>query len=288
MKKRNTVRAAAVAALLAGLGWPAAQALAQTAAYTSSPVDLFAGPSDEYPVVSEVDAGMLVTVMGCLNDYSWCDVALPGLRGWVYAAYLSYPYQGQYVPLQGYGSVIGLPIIGFTIGTYWDSFYRDRPWYGERDRWAHERPRGYGERPPEPPPGARGPQARRPVPPSVYGGHPEGPQMGGRPEPQERFQGNPGAPRPEIGGHGGGQPGANYGQRPVPQEMAPRPQAPQQPGGFRPGAPAAGVEHGGPQMRAPVPMQGPGRPAAPPQQQQGGHPSGGEGGGHREGRPQGQ
>lgn len=284
MKKRNTARAVAVAAALAGLAWPAAQALAQTAAYTSTPVDLFAGPSGDYPVVSEIDAGVPVTVMGCLSDYSWCDVAMPGLRGWIYAGYLSYPYQGQYVPLEGYGAVIGLPIIGFSIGTYWDSFYRHRPWYGDRDHWAHMPPHGYGDRPPGPGPGPRPREEGRPqeprhsyAPPNA--GRPEQPPMGGRPGPEPRFQGNPGGPRPDGGMHEPRQPGGNFGQpRPMQQEAAPRPQAPQ-PGGFRPGAPAGGFEHGAPPMRAPAPEH-----AAP---QQGGHPSG-EGGGHREGRQPGQ
>ena len=290
MNKRNTARAVAVAAALAGLAWPAAQAFAQAAAYTSSPVDLYAGPSGDYPVVaSGIGAGVPVTVMGCVSDYSWCDVALPDLRGWVYAAYLSYPYEGQYVPLQGYGSVIGLPVIGFSIGSYWGNFYRDRPWYGERERWAHVPSPGYGGRPPgarppdgmrPPMPGARPPEPGRPVAPPADAGRP-GQPPGGHPwGPQQGFPGNGGGPRPEAGGRSPG----NAGQpRPMQPEGGARP-APPQPGGFRPGAPAGGFEHGAPPMRAPGQMQAPGRPAAPPQ---GGHPSG-EGGGHREGRQPGQ
>lgn len=260
MKKRNTARAVAVAAALAGLAWPASQAFAQIVAYTSSPVDLYAGPSGDYPVVSQIGPGQTVTVNGCVSDYSWCDVSLYDLRGWVYAGYLTYPYQGQYVPLQGYGSVIGLPVIGFSLGAYWDNYYRNRPWYGERDRWAHVPAPGYGGHPPGPP--AVRAQEGRP-----YGA----PGAGVRPGPQG-YQGGPG--RPDAGMHGPAQPGANFAQPRGPAE---------QPGGMRPGAPAGGFEHGAPQMRAPGPGQMQGHPAAP----QGGHPSG-EGGGRGDNRQQGQ
>ncbi|MFX1805382.1 hypothetical protein PWR66_17395 [Paraburkholderia sp. A1RO-5] len=139
----------ATVCVAAGMVFAASGVRAQTQAYTNEPVDLFAGPSDAYPVVSELGPNVPVTVMGCVSDYSWCDVALPGLRGWVYGGYLSYPYQGAYVPLTGYGAVIGLPIVTFSVGAYWGSFYRDRPWYGDRDRWEHAPPPGRG-RPPEP------------------------------------------------------------------------------------------------------------------------------------------
>ncbi|PXW14615.1 SH3 domain-containing protein [Paraburkholderia caballeronis] len=301
MQKRDTARVLVAMAALAGLAWPSAQAFAQVSAYTSSPVNLYAGPSGDYPVVSGIGAGVPVTVMGCVSDYSWCDVALPDLRGWVYAAYLSYPYQGEYVPLEGYGSVIGLPIIGFSLGTYWGSFYRDRPWYGERDRWAHVPSPGYGGRPSGSPPRMRPPEGG--YAPGSYGRPPEGgrppapPQGGMRPPEPER----PG--QPPAGGHQWGQPpgfagntrgdggaprpapGGNYGQpHPMSPEGGGRPPAPQPDRGFHPGGPGGGFEHGGaPAMRAPAPMPAPGRPAGPPPQG-GGHPSG-EGGGNRgEGR----
>jgi len=275
MKKRNTARAVVVAAALTCLAWPAAQAFAQSVAYTSTPVNLYAGPSGDYPVVSGLGAGQPVTVMGCVSDYSWCDVALADLRGWVYAAYLTYPYEGQYVPLESYGSVIGLPIVGFSLGAYWDSYYRNRPWYGERGRFAHVPSPGYGARPSGPRPGER-PEPGRPV---------EPPAVGGRPEPRG-FAGSAGAPRPDAGARATGQPGGNFGQPRAIQPEAPRAPA-QQPGGFRPGAPAGGFERGAPPMRAPGPMAAPGRPAAP----QGGRPAGegggrGESGGHGDSRQQ--
>jgi uncharacterized protein YraI len=75
-----------------------AAVFAQTQAVTNSPVNLRAGPARDYPVVSQLPGGAPVTVMGCVAGYTWCDVALPNLRGWVYAGRISYPYQGSPVP----------------------------------------------------------------------------------------------------------------------------------------------------------------------------------------------
>ena len=78
--------------------------------------------------------------MGCIDDYSWCDVVFGDNRGWVYAGSLAYPYQNGRVPILGYGAIIGLPIITFSIGNYWDSYYRGRPWYRNRSYWVNRPP----------------------------------------------------------------------------------------------------------------------------------------------------
>ncbi|MEB2508795.1 peptide-binding protein [Burkholderia multivorans] len=110
---------------------------AQGDAYTNAPAELFAGPAPDYPVVAELPPGTALDVFGCLSDYTWCDVALPGVRGWIDAQLLDYPYQGSYVPMLEYGAMIGVPITGFAIGAYWDRYYRNRPWYHDSDRWMH-------------------------------------------------------------------------------------------------------------------------------------------------------
>ncbi len=129
---------------------------AQQQAYTNSPVNMRAGPAGDYPIVTQLPGGVPVTVMGCISGYTWCDVVVPNLRGWVYAGRLSYPYQGGNVPILTYGTTIGLPIVTFSIGSYWGSYYRGRPWYNQQSRWANRpppgpgpgRPPGYGGRPP--------------------------------------------------------------------------------------------------------------------------------------------
>ncbi|NIF98307.1 SH3 domain-containing protein, partial [Burkholderia sp. Ax-1720] len=149
-----------IGAVLAGMiAVFAAPSLAQTPAVTSMTVNLYAGPAGDYPVVAQLPAGASVTVMGCVSGYSWCDVSLPGLRGWAYGRYLSYPYQGASVPLSNYGATIGLPVVTFALGAYWGSYYRDRPWFGNQSRWNRHpgprpgpppaiRPPGHGARPP--------------------------------------------------------------------------------------------------------------------------------------------
>ncbi|AOI88695.1 SH3 domain-containing protein [Burkholderia pseudomultivorans] len=110
---------------------------AQSDAYTNAPAELFAGPAPDYPVVAQLAPGTALDVYGCLSDYTWCDVAVPGVRGWIDAQLLNYPYQGNDVPVLEYGAIVGIPITGFAIGAYWDRYYRNRPWYHDRDRWAH-------------------------------------------------------------------------------------------------------------------------------------------------------
>lgn len=138
-------------------------------AYTTRSVSMRAGPSTQYPQVGRLGGGAPVTLIGCLGDWSWCDVIYANLRGWVYAPYLSYLYRGGPVPLYTYAPSLGIPIIGFSIGPYWDRYYRGRPWYGRRDYWIarpppHVRPPGPPPRPAPPPPARPQPQPR-PTPP---------------------------------------------------------------------------------------------------------------------------
>ncbi len=75
------------------------------------------------------------------DDWSWCDVAFEDNRGWIYAPYLSYVYQGARVPFYTYAPSFGIPIIAFSLGSYWDRYYRGRPRYGRRDYWERREPR---------------------------------------------------------------------------------------------------------------------------------------------------
>lgn len=106
-------------------------------AYTAKSVHVRAGPAREYPVVAILQPGVAVTVFGCLSDYSWCDVDAGVGRGWVYAKNILYPHQGANVPVLNYGAVIGIGIIGFSLGTYWPNYYLDRPWYRQMPNWSH-------------------------------------------------------------------------------------------------------------------------------------------------------
>jgi uncharacterized protein YraI len=178
---------------MAGLFCLSGGACAQQAAFTNAPVDVFAGPAPDYPVVSQLPQGLQVTIYGCVAGYTWCDVAVPNLRGWVDASALSYPYQGSNVPIPTYGASIGLPIVAFSLGAYWGSYYHGQPWYHDQGRWInHASPRpgpGYGHPQPQPQP---------------YGGHPPGP-----PRSNEGYAGRPpGAPQGNYGHPPG--PGVNH------------------------------------------------------------------------------
>ncbi|MBB5425149.1 uncharacterized protein YraI [Paraburkholderia sp. JPY158] len=245
-------------------------AAAQSQAYTNSGTNVRAGPASDYPIVAQLPGGVAVTVMGCLSNYQWCDVATPNLRGWVYASRLSSPYQGYNMPLN-YGAALGLPILAFSINDYWGNYYRGQPWYGQRSRWARHAP------PAPPRPGAGHPPPNwRPLP-----GHGGGRPPGGAPP------GNAGG-RPPGGhpGNGGGRPSGNEGGRP-PGHAGGRPPGGHPPGGA--GGRPAGVEPGGggrPPGGGPQGGGG-GRPPGGGQQGGGNRPPGGHQGGPQGGGPQG-
>jgi uncharacterized protein YraI len=109
--------------------------------YVTGNVNLRAGPDSSYPSVALVSAGSPVAVEGCIDDWSWCDVATADERGWMPGNFLQEEYRGERVRVPSYGVQIGIPIVSFAFGTYWDSYYRDRSWYGEREHWRHVRPR---------------------------------------------------------------------------------------------------------------------------------------------------
>jgi uncharacterized protein YraI len=169
-----------------GLVVPAASS-AETA-YTTKTVNVRAGPSRDYPLVARVPAGVPVEVNGCVDDWTWCDVNLGNDRGWVYAGHLEYPYQDRRVVILGNGPMFGFPIVMFSVGPYWDTYYRGRPWYSRRTYWAQRPPPARWTRSPgSRPPGVREPAGRPPRPavvrPPVNRPRPQAPPPhGGRPE----------------------------------------------------------------------------------------------------------
>ncbi|WP_426700311.1 SH3 domain-containing protein [Rhodanobacter sp. Col0626] len=214
----------------ASLAFPA---LAQAAdGYVTGNVNLRAGPDTSYPLIDQIPAGTGVDVQGCTDGWEWCDVIVYGNRGWVAGNYVEYVYQDQPVLLPAYGAQIGIPIVSFVIGTYWDNYYRSRPFYRDRAHWYH---RPIVRRPPPPP-------IRHPYRPPAHGapGHGRPPMHGGTP------------------GHG--RPPVNRPRPPAPpRPMQPRPNQPPRPvQGNRP-APAA--PHGAARPTRPATA----RPTVPPQ-----------------------
>ena len=149
--------------LFAALVASAALATQAQNAYATRPLHVRAGPDRSYPTVADVAAGAPVEVQGCLDDWSWCDVAFDDTHGWAYATGIAYVYEGERVPLYTYAPSLGIPVVTFSLGEYWDRYYRGRPFYRERDEWAHRHmpPHMHPAAPPhrEPPPHAHGARA---------------------------------------------------------------------------------------------------------------------------------
>lgn len=215
---------------LATLAFAALPALPAAAAsyeaYTNRDVHLRAGPGPDYPVVGRLRIDTPVDVEGCLSDYSWCDVAIGYERGWVYATALDGVYTAARAPIGNVALAIGIPVITFSLISYWDRYYYNRPWYSYRSHWTHRPP---GWRPPAyplPPPGFLPPPPRppgwRPLPPrppQVRPPAPRPPQFGPN-RPGSNIGGPPPRPRPE-GNRPNLRPGGDVGGPPP----RPRPEA---------------------------------------------------------------
>jgi uncharacterized protein YraI len=187
-----------------------------------------AGPGTEYYVVTQVRGGEQVYVYGCLSDRSWCDILAHGVRGWIYAPRLQFPYNGTYVLVPDYYRYFGAPIISFNFG-YWDRYYRDYPWYRtwRRDPDPNAPPPGYNDGGvtnwpgvEHPAPGGGNFWAPQDLP--GGGGQPGGsPGVSGGPTPAPGGPGGFGggadsAPPPGGGGSiGGGSPGVSGGRCPI-------------------------------------------------------------------------
>lgn len=131
------------------LGLSAAASAATVAVATSS-VNLRAGPSTSYPAITVVPAGAQIVTHGCLTGYTWCDVSLGSLRGWVAAPYIQVVYNGAPVVLTpAVAPAVGLAVVAFNRA-YWDTYYTAYPWYRS---WAVYAP--YAPRPPAPYPAGR-------------------------------------------------------------------------------------------------------------------------------------
>jgi uncharacterized protein YraI len=103
--------------------------------FATGNVNLRAGPDIDYPVVTVIPVGAALSIQGCTEAWEWCDVYFAGMRGWVAGNYIQYEYNDRPVLLSGYGAAIGIPIVSFVITDYWGHYYRNRPFWVERERW---------------------------------------------------------------------------------------------------------------------------------------------------------
>ena len=146
--RRNAIVSfvALLAAAIAILSPASAEAAARPNGYAVTNVNMRAGPGTYYPVIVVVPARAPISIRGCLGDYTWCDVLFQGARGWMRSIYLQGWYRGYYYALRDYAPRLGFPVVSFDIGPYWDSNYRERPFYGQRARWGAPRGEGWTDR----------------------------------------------------------------------------------------------------------------------------------------------
>ncbi len=252
MKRPFTLALCALALLLAPALAPAQPAY--TPAYTARSAHLRAGPARDYPVVAILPGGFGIEVLGCLNDYSWCDIVAGPSRGWMYAGNIDYAYQGGYVPLLSYGPQLGVAIVGFLLFDYWSVHYHDRPWYRDRDEWAHRHGPGWPARP-----------APRPDRPPLQAPSPRDRPGVSRPPPPQRDR--PGDQRPpgQRDRPGDGRTPPQHDRPDAPRAPGPRSEPPRRDNPQPPRAQPSGQVRPAPPPAAPRDRPGtaPDRPARP-------------------------
>ena len=99
-------------------------------------ISLQAGPDTAYPSIVELRAGTPVSIQGCIDGWTWCDVSVGDDAGWVPGTFLQEEYGGQRVVVMDYGPRIGIPVVAFSLGVYWEHHYHNRPFYAQRQEWT--------------------------------------------------------------------------------------------------------------------------------------------------------
>ncbi len=106
-----------------------APAKAASSATVTADLNLRAGPSTQYPVVTVVPQSAPVQLYGCNANASWCDIAYGSQRGWASASYIRVTSDGTPVTVTpATVGVIGVPVVTYSR-VYWDTYYPAYPWY---------------------------------------------------------------------------------------------------------------------------------------------------------------
>jgi uncharacterized protein YraI len=133
LKKRLSALLLALALMISSGIFTTASAATGGIAVTS--VNLRAGPSTRYPVVTTLPSSASLKVYGCIADRSWCDISWGNMRGWVSANYIHVVYHGQTTVLTpAIVPVVGIATVAFSV-TYWNTHYYAQPWHSQWDRY---------------------------------------------------------------------------------------------------------------------------------------------------------
>jgi uncharacterized protein YraI len=164
---------------ISGLVWTSSAASQNAVAIQS--VNVRAGPDPMFPLVTWLSPGQRVSVFGCIQGWRWCDVFTGRHRGWVYSRFLAFTGGGRSVVISTGGPTLGLPMVTFSVGSYWGAHYQGTPWFSTQAHWNSQ----WGRHPPPPvwhaPPPSRPPSPPRP--PTGGGGVPDFRPPPGNPPP---------------------------------------------------------------------------------------------------------
>ncbi|MFN3209844.1 MAG: DUF1236 domain-containing protein [Roseovarius sp.] len=98
-------------ALVGTLG--AGAAMADVSATAVTDLNLRAGPSPAQPVIAVIPNTGAVSIQGCIEASSWCEVNYNGTQGWAYGDYLAASLDGGTVRVIENRSAIEVPTVTY-------------------------------------------------------------------------------------------------------------------------------------------------------------------------------
>ena len=100
----------ALGSVFSALALPAA---AQMATTTASDIVVRSGPGQNYPEIGLATRGSPAMMDGCVEGSNWCRIEVNGMRGWVFAEYLTIRHKGSPVVVQEYRTQYDVPTVTY-------------------------------------------------------------------------------------------------------------------------------------------------------------------------------
>lgn len=86
-------------------------ALADTMATAGTDLNMRSGPGVQHEVIGTIKGGNEVTVKGCIESVSWCEVTYGDKSGWAYGDYLAAKVGEEFKPLYPNRTEMGVAVI---------------------------------------------------------------------------------------------------------------------------------------------------------------------------------